>query len=105
MDGLRLRRRAAGRRDRGSHRILDAAAAPLGRAQTRLEPWPGIERGLPFNYAQLQSLDLLRAKLAEVHDPDNMGTRVLCELIGAGVGVFAAWLLIVWRAHARNGQN
>jgi len=58
-----------------------------------------------FNYAQLQSLDLLRAKLAEVHDPDDIGTRVLCELLGAGVGVFAAWLLIIWRAHARKDRN
>lgn len=58
-----------------------------------------------FNYAQLQSLDLLRAKLAEVHDPDNMGTRVLWELIGAGVGVFAAWLLVVWRGRARAARN
>ena len=46
-----------------------------------------------FNYARLQSLQLLRAKLAEVHDPDGIGTRVLCELIGAAVGVFVAWVV------------
>ena len=46
-----------------------------------------------FNYARLQSLQLLRAKLAEVHDPDGMGTRVLCELLGAALGVFVAWAL------------
>lgn len=46
-----------------------------------------------FNYAQLQSLQLLKAKLAQVHDPDGIGTRVLCEFIGATIGVFAAWLV------------
>ena len=54
-----------------------------------------------FNYARLQSLQLLQAKLAEVHDPDGIGTRVLCELIGATIGVFVAWLLCGrhWRQH------
>ena len=37
-----------------------------------------------FNYGRLQSLPLLRAKLAEVHDPDNLGLRVLCELLRRG---------------------
>lgn len=46
-----------------------------------------------FNYAQLQSLQVLQAKLAGVHDPDNIGTRALCELLGAAIGVFIAWLL------------
>ena len=33
-----------------------------------------------FNYTSgLQSLQLLRAKLAEVHDPDHIGMRVLFE--------------------------
>jgi len=50
-----------------------------------------------FNFAQLQSLQLLRAKLATVHDPDGIGTRVLCELLGAALGVYAAWLLARWR--------
>jgi hypothetical protein len=48
---------------------------------------------LYFNYGQLQSPQLLQAKLAEVHDPDSIGTRALCELLGALVGVFSAWLL------------
>lgn len=46
-----------------------------------------------FNYGRLQSLQLLQAKLAQVHDPDGIGTRVLCELIGAAAGVFLAWWL------------
>ncbi|MDO1528402.1 hypothetical protein QMK61_06085 [Fulvimonas sp. R45] len=47
-----------------------------------------------FNYTSgLQSLQLLHAKLAEVHDPDGIGTRVLFELLGAAVGVYVAWAL------------
>ena len=46
-----------------------------------------------FNYARLQSLQLLRIKLAAVHDPDGIGTRVLCELTGAALGVYLAWAL------------
>jgi multisubunit Na+/H+ antiporter MnhB subunit len=54
-----------------------------------------------FNFARLQSLQLLRAKLAEVHDPDNLGMRVFCEMVGVGVGIFAAWIVIGWLARRR----
>ena len=54
-----------------------------------------------FNFAQLQSLQLLRAKLAEVHDPDNLGTRAFCEMVGVAVGIFAAWIVIHWLAQRR----
>ncbi|MFC5739965.1 hypothetical protein [Dyella tabacisoli] len=47
-----------------------------------------------FNYGRLQSLQLLKAKLAAVHDPDGMGTRVLFEFAGVAVGVYLGWLLI-----------
>ena len=40
-----------------------------------------------FNVARLQSLQLLKAKLAVVHDPDGISTRVLCELLGVTLGV------------------
>lgn len=46
-----------------------------------------------FNYAQLQSLQLLKAKLATVHDPDGIGTRVLCEFVGVGMGIAAGWIV------------
>lgn len=46
-----------------------------------------------FNYAPLQSLPLLQAKLAEVHDPDHMGLRALCEFLGVTLGVYLGWLL------------
>jgi multisubunit Na+/H+ antiporter MnhB subunit len=54
-----------------------------------------------FNFAQLQSLQLLRAKLAEVHDPDNLGMRAFCEMVGVGVGIFVAWIVIDWLARRR----
>lgn len=46
-----------------------------------------------FNYGRLQSLQLLRIRLAEVHDPDSLGTRVLFEFMGAAIGVYLGWLL------------
>ncbi|HVC16188.1 MAG TPA: hypothetical protein VNE18_02690 [Rhodanobacter sp.] len=46
-----------------------------------------------FNYARLQSLQLLRAKLALVHDPENIGTRVLCEFTGVVLGIYVGWML------------
>jgi hypothetical protein len=56
-----------------------------------------------FNYADLQSPALMRASLADVHDPDGIGTRVLCEFLGVAVGLFLAWLLLLWRSRARAG--
>jgi hypothetical protein len=47
-----------------------------------------------FNYGQLQSMQLLKAKLAEVHDPDSIGLRVFCELIGGMVGAGVGWILL-----------
>lgn len=46
-----------------------------------------------FNYGQLQSIQLLKAKLAQVHDPDNIGLRVFWELVGAFVGATLAWIV------------
>jgi hypothetical protein len=46
-----------------------------------------------FNYGKLQSIDLLRAKLALVHDPDSIGVRVMCELLGIVIGVYVSWLV------------
>jgi hypothetical protein len=57
-----------------------------------------------FNYASLQSLPLLRAKLAEVHDPGSLGLRVICEILGVTLGIYVGWLLSRrdWRRrHAR----
>ncbi|MEQ5838045.1 hypothetical protein BWP39_09360 [Paraburkholderia acidicola] len=90
---------------------------------TRKEPWnPGRELGvtymlsvLPsssgdlwnlfyFNYANLQSPALLRATLADVHDPDSIGVRVLCEFVGIAVGILLAWIVLRWRSRARAGS-
>lgn len=46
---------------------------------------------LYFGYARLQSLQLLKAKLALVHDPDSIGLRVLCELLGVALGIAIGW--------------
>lgn len=54
-----------------------------------------------FNYGRLQSLDLLRAKLADVHDPGGIGTRVLCELLGIVLGIYVGWNLCHSRAGLR----
>jgi hypothetical protein len=54
-----------------------------------------------FNYGRLQSLQLLRVRLAEVHDPDSIGLRVFFEFIGVGIGVFLGWLLFVRRRATR----
>ncbi|WP_133646530.1 hypothetical protein [Paraburkholderia flava] len=55
-----------------------------------------------FNYADLQSPVLLRVALTGIHDPDAIGLRVLCELIGIAVGLLAAWLLVYRRGRARS---
>ena len=46
-----------------------------------------------FNMAPLQSITLLRAKLAAVHDPDAIGLRVFFELVGGFVGVSLGWVM------------
>lgn len=45
-----------------------------------------------FNMAPLESLTLLKLKLAGVHDPDAIGLRVFFEFVGALVGVFIGWV-------------
>lgn len=61
---------------------------------------------LYFNYSGgLQSIALLRAKLAAVHDPDSIGTRVFWELIGAAVGVYIAWVVSKGDWYRRSTKN
>lgn len=60
---------------------------------------------LYFNYsAGLQSLPLLRAKLAEVHDPDSMGLRLVCEMLGIIVGIYVGWVLCGGHRRAGDGH-
>ncbi|MBB3225980.1 hypothetical protein FHW69_000570 [Luteibacter sp. Sphag1AF] len=44
-----------------------------------------------FNFAPLQSLQLLKIKLAAVHDPDAIGLRAFFEFVGALTGVCVGW--------------
>lgn len=44
-----------------------------------------------FNYGRVQSLQLLRIRLAEVHDADNLGARVVAEFLGVCIGVYLGW--------------
>lgn len=57
-----------------------------------------------FNYARLDSIQLLKAKLAQVHDPDNIGLRVFWELVGATVGPVVGWIALGgdWRSVLRS---
>ena len=50
-----------------------------------------IRTSFYFNFVPIQSPQLLRVKLAAVHDPDSMGLRVLFEMLGALVGAFTGW--------------
>lgn len=47
-----------------------------------------------FNYANLQSLSLLRAELAKAHDPQNLGLRVLSEWLGVAFGIYLGWVMV-----------
>jgi hypothetical protein len=56
-----------------------------------------------FNYGQVQSIQLLKAKLAQIHDPDSIGLRVTFELIGGFVGAGIGWIIAGgdWRGALR----
>lgn len=46
-----------------------------------------------FNMAPLQSITLLKLKLAAVHDPDAIGLRVFFEMVGALIGACLGWAM------------
>ncbi|GAB2586425.1 hypothetical protein ISP15_11770 [Dyella jejuensis] len=56
-----------------------------------------------FNYGQTESIQFLKAKLAQVHDPDSIGLRVFWEMVGALVGAGVGWLVLGgdWRGALR----
>lgn len=43
--------------------------------------------------ARLESPVYARLALQGIHDADTLGTRVFCEIIGAGLGVLLGWKL------------
>ncbi|WP_049623826.1 hypothetical protein [Frateuria defendens] len=53
-----------------------------------------------LNFVPVESIQTLQLRLASVHDPDSLGTRVMFALIGAVVGVYLGWELFTghWRA-------
>jgi 4-amino-4-deoxy-L-arabinose transferase-like glycosyltransferase len=56
-----------------------------------------------FNYADLESPFAMHTALVGVHDPDSLGIRVLCEFVGAALGVSLVWFGLFWRARGRAG--
>ncbi|GAB2555130.1 hypothetical protein [Rhodanobacter koreensis] len=58
-----------------------------------------------FNYAPLQSLPLLKLKLAQVHDPDSIGMRVLCELLGVALGIYVGWVVCSGNGRRSSGDQ
>lgn len=47
----------------------------------------------------MQSPVAIARVLADIHDPDTLGVRVVCEFLGVSVGVMLGWLLWtgLWR--------
>ncbi len=58
-----------------------------------------------FNYANLQSPALLRAELAQVHDPQSLGLRVLCELLGVSLGIYLGWVMTGGHRSSQDGNR
>lgn len=58
-----------------------------------------------FNYTNLQSTVLLKAELADVHDPQNLGLRVLCELLGVSLGIYLGWVMTGGHRSNRGGNR
>ncbi|MEO8809426.1 MAG: hypothetical protein ABI386_04180 [Rhodanobacter sp.] len=58
-----------------------------------------------LNYANLQSPALLTAVLGELHDPEHLGMRVLCELLGLSAGIYLGWALVGGHRADRHGRR
>ncbi|MEO6102336.1 MAG: hypothetical protein ABIP44_01690 [Pseudoxanthomonas sp.] len=50
----------------------------------------------------LESPVYARLALQGIHDADSLGTRVVCEIIGAGVGVLLGWRLFSGQQRKQN---
>ena len=53
----------------------------------------------------VQSPLYARLALAGIHDPDALGTRVVCEIAGAGAGIVLGWWLFSHRSSQRPAVN
>lgn len=53
----------------------------------------------------MQSPVVIQRVLSAIHDPDNLGVRVVCEFIGASAGVMLGWLLWTGGGRKRRPQG
>lgn len=51
-----------------------------------------------LSISSLESPFAIQQRLAEIHDPDALGLRVVLEFCGVASGVVLGWLLLRWRA-------
>lgn len=58
-------------------------------ASTGIDAWNLFYLGM----VRLESPVYARLALQGIHDADSLGTRVVCESIGAGLGVLLGWKL------------
>ena len=58
-----------------------------------------------LNYANLQSIALLQAVLAGMHDPEHLGLRVLCELLGVSLGIGVGYASCGGDRRSRGGSD
>lgn len=58
-----------------------------------------------FNYTRVQSLQLLKAQLAQIHDPDSIGLRVSFELLGVVLGIYIGWVLCSGNGRRHSGDQ
>ena len=50
-----------------------------------------------LSIVRLESPFAIQQRLAQIHDPDALGLRVVMEFLGAAAGVTLGWLAWAWR--------
>lgn len=55
-----------------------------------------------LGFMKLESPLYARLALAGIHDVDSLGSRVVCEFTGAGLGIVLGWWLFSHRSGARH---
>ncbi|HET7269104.1 MAG TPA: hypothetical protein VFJ15_13450 [Oleiagrimonas sp.] len=68
-------------------------------ATASIDVWHLLHLGM----VPMQSPVVIARVLDTIHDPEMLGTRVVCEFIGAAAGVMLGWLVWTgaWRASRR----